>query len=151
MAVLTAIAIGAAVVAAGATAYSAIKQGEATAASKQQYKYQRQLANNQAARERVNAIREARLAQGALAQTAETSGAAGSSIALGAQGSIQSQLNSRLSFLDTNQSLANLAGYYGSKANIKSQQAQTGASISATAQSIFSMSGGFNRLGLTNG
>lgn len=133
-----------ATVAAGATVASAIQAGKARKAAEKQYAYERQLATNRAAKERVNAIRTARLASGALAQTAANSGASSSSVALGAFGSIQSQLNSNLSFLDTNQKLADQAGYYASKANIHQSKANTYSSIGALGMQIFGAAGGFN-------
>lgn len=54
----------------------------------------------QAARQRRDAIRQARLAQGALATKGASQGVQNSSGVLGGQGSIQSQLNNNLSFLD---------------------------------------------------
>lgn len=133
-----------AVVAAGATVASAVQAGKARKAQAEQYRFERQLSNNKAARERVNAIRQARIAQGALLQTSANSGAEGSSVALGALGSIQSQLNRNLSFLDTNQKLVNLAGYAASQANIAQSKAQTWSSISSLGMQVFSAAGGFN-------
>lgn len=136
-----------AVATAGATIASARQASKARKAAQEQYRYERQLATNRAAKERTTAIRAARLQAGALAQTAENSGAGDSSIALGALGSIQSQLNSNLSFLDTNQKLANLAGYQATKANIHSSRAQTWAGIADLGMTVFSMGGGFNAFG----
>lgn len=133
-----------ATVAAGATVASAVQAGKARKAQKEQYKYERQLQTNRAAKERVNAVRAARLSQGALMQTASNSGAGESSVALGALGSIQSQLNSNLSFLDTNQKLSNQAGFYASKANIASSKAATWQGVAGLGMQIFSMGGGFN-------
>jgi hypothetical protein len=133
-----------AVVAAGATVASARQAGKARKDAKKQYAYERQLNDNRAARQRVQAIREARLTQGALLQTAANTGASGTSAFLGAMGSIQSQLNSNLSFLDTNQKLENLGGFYASRANIHRSKADTFASVGALGMSIFSAAGGFN-------
>lgn len=144
MPALPVIAVAAGVVAAGATVASAVQAGKARKDAKKQYQFERQLANNRAAKERSNTIRAARMQAGALAQTAANSGAGESSIALGALGSIQSQLNSSLSFLDTNQKLANLAGFHASAANIHRSKADTWAGVSSTAMSIFSAAGGFN-------
>lgn len=140
-----------AVVAAGATVASAVQAGKARKAAQKQYAYERQLANNRAAKEKTNTIRAARLQQGALMQTAANSGAENSSVALGALGSIQSQLNSSLSFLDTNQKLSNLAGYQASRANIASSKAQTWAGVSQVGMNIFSAAGGFNAFGGAKG
>jgi len=136
-----------AVVAAGATVASAVQAGKARKDAKKQYQYERQLANNKSLQEKTNAIRAARLASGALAQTAANSGAAESSIALGALGSITSQLNSNLSFLDTNQRLENLAGFYASRANIHQSKSQTYAGVAQLGLTIFDAAGGFNSFG----
>lgn len=136
-----------ATIAAGATVVSAVNAGKARAEMREQYKYERQLANNRAARERVNAIRQGRLAQGATLQMAANSGTQNSSAALGALGSIQSQINRNISFLDTNQRLSNLAGYHASRANIASSRANTWAGISSVGMTVFSQAGGFGAFG----
>lgn len=136
-----------ATVAAGATVASAVQAGKARKEAKAQYGFERQLATNRAGRERVSAIRAARLQQGALMQTAVNSGAETSSIALGALGSIQSQLGSSLSFLDTSQKLATRAGDAASRANIHQSRSQTWGAISSTAFQVFGMAGGFNAFG----
>lgn len=140
-----------AVVGAGAAVASAVQASKARKAQQKQYAFERQLATNRAAKERVNAIRTARLATGALVQTAANSGAANSSIALGALGSISSQLNANLSFLDTNQKLADQAGFYASKANIAQSKSATYGNISALGMQVFSSAGGFNAFGSGSG
>lgn len=117
---------------------------KARKAAKQQYAFERQLANNRAARQRIQAIREARLTAGAVAQAAENAGSSTSSAALGALGSIQSQLNSNLSFLDTNQKLADAAGYQASQVAIHTSKANDWAGVSNLGMGIFSAAGGFN-------
>lgn len=61
---------------------------------------QRKQANLQAARERRDAVRQARIAMAATSQNAANQGASTSSAFQGGYGSIQSQLGSNLSFLD---------------------------------------------------
>jgi hypothetical protein len=85
---------------------SSIKaQKKAANAQQDQFKYQRAMDNNRAARERVQAIRAARLSYGGAQQAAVNQGAQNSSASLGGLGSIASQLNSNLSFLQTTEFL----------------------------------------------
>lgn len=146
MAAFTAIAVGiGAAAAVGGTVASIKQQKKAASAAKKQYKYERQMSANQQAKERIDMIRQARLQRGILAQTAANAGAAGeSSIALGALGSIASQLNRGLSFLDTNQKLANQASFYASKANIATAKANTAQAISGLGMTVFNAAGGFS-------
>ncbi len=88
-----------------------------------------------AARERRKQVRNARLLQGQVTNQAVLSGAQGSSGALGAVGSVTSQLDSNLSFLDT--TLAN----GNSIASDKSKAATFGA-VSAIGGSVFNAAGG---------
>lgn len=145
MPALPVIAAVGAVVSAGATVASAVNANKARKQAKKQYGFERQLANNQAAKQRRDAIREARITRGALRQTMANSGAGGeSSVALGALGSIQSQLNSSLSFLDTNQKLANHAGLAASRVNSLSSKAQLWGSVASAGMQVFSSAGGFD-------
>ena len=114
MPVLIPLAVAASVVGAGAAVVGTVKsinaQNKASRAQREQYAYEKQINTNKAIRERRDAIRAARLTGGQISQAAENQGAGGTSSALGAQGSIQSQLNNNLSFLDTQKSLADSAG-----------------------------------------
>lgn len=98
-AVLAAVAIGSTAASISSTQQAAKQANKAAEAQRKQ----QELA---AARERSNAIRQARMAYAANAQGAETAGASLSSASLGGLGSVQSQLNSNISFLDQNQQLA---------------------------------------------
>lgn len=109
-------------------------------AQKQQYQFERQIQTNRSVRERRDAIRTARLTQGALVQTGENQGASGTSAAMGGLGSIQSQLSSNLSFLDTNTKLAQRAGDAGSAARQASNSAQNWGAVSALGMQIFNSS-----------
>lgn len=130
------------------TVASIKQQKKANRLLKQQYTFERNLANRRAAKERRDAIRAGRLAQAQITQNAANSGGADiSSIALGAVGSIRSQINSNLSFLDTNQKLADRAGLAGSRANAAQRTAQVWEGVSALGQSIFAAGGGFDTLG----
>ena len=132
-----------AVVGAGAAVASAVNAGKANKAAAKQYAFERQIATNRAAKQRRDVIRQARLARGALQQTIANSGGAGdSSIALGALGSIQTQLAGNLSFLDTNQKLADHAGFQANKANAARGRADLFGSVSQFGFSVFNAAGG---------
>lgn len=139
-------AVGAAAAVVG-TAATIKAQNRANKAAKQQYAYERQMSQNRSVRERRDAIRAARLTQGSLVQTANNQGASSTSAALGGQGSIQSQLNSNLSFLDTQSSLADKSG----AASVARQGALTNAgnwaAVSNLGMTVFSMSGGVGAFG----
>lgn len=91
---------GALVLAGVATAGSIYTSKKAADAQKEANTLQRQQAEMANARARRDEIRKARIAQAAAAINAEGQGVADSSGAAGGQGSIISQGNSNLSFLD---------------------------------------------------
>lgn len=134
--------VGAAAAVAG-TVGTLKNQKKANKMQKQQYQFERQLANNRAGRERRDAVRAGRLATATVRQAAANSGGADmSSVALGAMGSIQSQINSNLSFLDTGQKLADRAGLAGSRANQAINRAQMWQGVTDLGKTIFSAAGG---------
>lgn len=143
-------AIGAAATVAG-TVISATNQAKALREQRKQNRFERQIATNRAQRERRDAIRTARLAAGASTQAAANQGASGTSAALGALGSISSQLNANLSFLDVNQRLSDQASLAAGRANAFMGRAQTGAAISSLGQSVFSAAGGFGAFDAPSG
>ena len=98
-AVLAAVAVGSTVASISSTQHAAKQSNKAAEAQRKQ----QELAG---ARERSNAIRQARMAYASNAQGAEAAGVSTSSASLGGLGSVQSQLNSNISFLDKNQELA---------------------------------------------
>lgn len=108
------IALGAAVVGAGAAVVGTINStkaaNRANDAAQSQYSYERQLNQNKYTQSRRDAIRSARISAGATQQAGENQGASATSAAIGGLGSIQSQLNTNISFLDTQHSLADSAG-----------------------------------------
>lgn len=140
MAVMTAIAATALAVSAGATIYSANQQNKAGKANQQAAALDRQRMNLQAAREKRDAIKAARLAGAQTQQTAENQGASMSSSAAGGQGSIQSQLASNLSFLDRDMVLADAASVQIGYANKFQSKARTGDAIASVANSVFNNS-----------
>ena len=134
-------AVGAAAAVVG-TAATIKAQNRANSMAKQQYAYERQMQQNRTVRERRDAVRAARLTGGALVQTAANQGASDTSAALGGQGSIQSQLNNNLSFLDTQSSLADKAGGASVARQSAINNAQNWGAISDLGMKVFSMSGG---------
>lgn len=121
-------------------------------AQKKQAKYQKRAAaaqrgadNMKAARERREAIRNARIASAEMAQGAANDGVSSSSAALGGLGSIATQLNQGLSFLDGQNALADQAGRALTRANEFAGKAQTWKSVGNLGMSVFS-----NASGITN-
>lgn len=141
MPALPIIAVGAAVVGAGAAVVGTVKtieaQNKAARAQKQQYAFERQISQNRSMRERRDAIRAARIAGANLVQGAENSGGSGTSAALGGLGSIQSQLNSSLSFLDTQGRLADKGSAAGQAAADANRSAQNWGAVTQLGMAIF--------------
>lgn len=142
-----ALGVAAAVIGAGAavvgTVASISAQNKQSKYQQQQFQYQRQMDNYKAARERVQAIRAARLSSGASLQTATNQGAQTSSASLGALGSIESQLNSNLSFLDTNAKLSDLATTAAGNAAKAGAAAQVWGAVAGFGMQVYNASGGF--------
>lgn len=99
-------------------------------------RYQRQQDRVKAAQERREAIRNARIATGNSAQAAVNQGVESTSASLGALGSIQSQLNQGLSFLDTQNQLSDLASIALGKANKYEQRAVTWGQVSKLGMTV---------------
>lgn len=138
-----AIIAGVALAVAGGTAYMSHK------ASQKQAKFQKRAAsaqraqdNMKAARERREAIRNARISSANMTQGAVNDGVSGSSAALGGLGSIASQLNQGLSFLDGQNALADQASVALGKANQAGVTAQGWAKASGLAMQVFSSAAG---------
>lgn len=132
----------AAVASVGATVASISSANKARKAQQRQNRYERQIQANRSARERIQAVRSARIASGALTQGAETRGASTTSGFLGGLGSIQSQLNSNLSFLDTQTRLSDAASVQAGRASNYNAQSQIWAGVSDVAKSVFTAAGG---------
>src|ERR1043165_1759524 len=116
--------IGLGAIAIGSTALSISAANKQRKAQQKQFAYERQIQQNRSARERIQAVRAARLATANITQAAESRGAATSSGFLGGLGSIQSQLNTNLSFLDSQQRLSDAASIQaGRAANFAAQSA----------------------------
>jgi hypothetical protein len=126
---------------------SSIKaQKKAANAQQDQFKYQRAMDNNRAARERVQAIRAARLSYGGAQQAAVNQGAQNSSASLGGLGSIASQLNSNLSFLDTNNRISDQATAAGARAAKYGAAAEVWGSVANFGMQVFDAAGGVDAI-----
>ncbi len=117
-------------------------------ANKKAAKFQRKAAsaqraqdNMKAARERREAIRSARIASANVSQSAVNQGVQSSSAALGGLGSITSQLNQGLSFLDGQNALADQASVALGKSNKAQQTAAGWGAASNLAMTVFSNAG----------
>jgi hypothetical protein len=117
-------------------------QNKANNLAKQQFTYEKQLNQNNATRQRRDAIRAARMTQGSIVQTGNNQGAADTSSALGGLGSIQSQLDDNLSFMDTNTTLANKATDLGEERQSAMANAGNWAAISSLGMQVFSLTSG---------
>ena len=132
-------AIIASVVSTGASIVSTQQAAKQSNKAAEAQRKQQELA---AARERSNAIRQARMAYAANAQGAESAGASMSSSSLGGLGSVQSQLNANISFLDKNQELADqgsiaLGKMRNAEANASSFGAVAGLAMQAASSDSF--------------
>lgn len=125
---------GAAVV---GTVSSISAQKKALAAQNSQYAYEKQINTNRSVRERRDAIRSARIAGANVVQGAANTGGSDTSAALGTMGSIASQIDSNLSFLDTQTSLANKAGAESQVAQTAKANAATWGQVSDLGMAIF--------------
>lgn len=118
-------------------------QNKAAKADAEKVQYQRQSDNYRAARERVQAIRAARLSSGQAAQGAVNQGAYGTtSASLGGLGSITSQLNSNLSFLDTNNKLSDMASEAAGRAAKHGAAAEVWGAVAGAGMQVFNAAGG---------
>jgi Flp pilus assembly protein TadG len=135
--IATVLKVAAATAVIGGTAHS-IQQGQvAQKAAEKQSRLQQQAEELQAARQRSDVIRQARIAQAEVKSSAANQGVAGSSMAQGGQGSLTSQMNSNLSFLD-GMKTANIAiGQAGSQANQAAYNAQVGQQIAGLGFSAY--------------
>jgi hypothetical protein len=113
-------------------------------------KAQQQQVNLQAARQRRDAIRAARLANAQAVVTAENQGASTSSSAVGGQSSITSQLNSNLSFLDQYGTLSDQASAALGKAQTWEHRSKNGSAAAGLGMFAVSHSqqieAGFNKI-----
>lgn len=98
---------------------------------------QRAQDNLKAARERREAIRNARMSSATVLQASVNQGVQNSSAALGGLGSIEQQLNQGLSFLDATNRLSDQASVALGKANEYGSKAQTAGAIAGLGMQVF--------------
>lgn len=122
-------------VSAGGTYVSNRNQRRAVSAQNEANRIQQEQANLQSARQQRDAIRQARIARANATNAAATQGALGSSGSLGGLASIQSQLGSNLSFLDTYNKFSDQATTQLGRANKFQARAAAAESVSRLALS----------------
>ena len=146
MAALTAIAVGALVVA-GASAYSSYRaskeaakaQAEASAVSSASSKAA-------AATARRDAIRKSRVARAQSEQAAANTGTSGSSGEAGAAAGIQGQVSGMFSQISFNTKVGESLTKYQQQEADAMNKAQTASTIGQFSQSMFNSAGGFNSI-----
>jgi hypothetical protein len=120
--------IGAAAMVVG-TVLSIKEQRKAGKEAKKANQFERQKASLQSARQKMEAVREGRRALAEVQQNAENQGVSGSSVGQGGAGSVYSQTNSNLSFLDR-------YGYYSDQATRFLQKAANSRNQAGMWQSV---------------
>ena len=141
----------AAVVGAGAAVVGTINsqrnQQKSLKLQQEAAKFERQKSNLVSMRQKIDAIRSARQSYAMAQQAAENQGVGNSSAAQGGQGSIISQMNSNLSFLDQYGFLSDQAsGALQGAANAKGRADMWGAVAGLGAQ-LYGASGGIRSVG----
>lgn len=122
------------------TATSISSGRRAAAAQREATAFQQKQANLQNARTQRDTIRQARMAWAQAQQAAENQGVSGSSSSQGGLGSIASQLNDNLSFLDQYGFYSDQASRALGRANKASASADMWGSIANTGMTVFNNS-----------
>lgn len=117
---------------------SIYEQSKANSEQQQALNFQEQQANLQATIQQRQAIRSSRAAYADSQQQAANQGVGDSSASQGGLGSITSQLNSNLSFLDQNNRLSDAAGQALGKANQDRTFASDFSAVGSFAESTLS-------------
>jgi hypothetical protein len=130
------VAVAAVAVAAVGTGYSIYAGERANKQQKKAAKAEQARSDLQYARQRRDAIREARAAYASSQQSAENQGVANSSSALGGQASIAAQLGSNLSFLDQYKVYTDQASAALASSASWNNRAQTGSQIAGLAMDV---------------
>jgi len=133
MGIETALAAATLAVSAGSAYTASQNQRRAVSAQNAANRAQQEQANLQFARQQRDAIRQARIARANATNAAATQGALDSSGSMGGLASIQSQLGSNLSFLDTYNQLSDQATTQLGRANMFNQRAQTASAVTQLA------------------
>lgn len=133
--VLAAATIGSMAVSAG-SAYMSNKNAKASVkAQNQALAYQQEQNSLASMRQKRDAIRQARIARAQVQTTAATQGVSQASSAQGGQGSIVSQLNDTLSFLDTWNKYSDAASTAIGQSNVYARRSQMYGTVAGLAMS----------------
>lgn len=137
MAAISTILAGAGLALGAAGAYANAKAGQQQAAEMRKASaFQQKQANLQNARQKRDAVREARIAYGTAQNTAANQGVSGSSGSAGGLSSIAAQASDNISFLDQYGFFSDQASKAIGRANEAQANAATGAAISGLGFSI---------------
>ena len=143
MAIATAAAVVGATAAIVGTVGSLKNQAAQAKFSRQSARLNRDANNYQAARERREAIRQARIAYATQVNSAQNAGVSSSSGALGGQSSLISQTKDNVSFLDIIGRIRDASGVAESNANSAAAKAGAFGAIGSLGLQVFSAAGGF--------
>lgn len=113
---------------------AAIESGKAASAGKKAQRAQQEQQNMRYAMERRDIVRKMRMAQASAMQNAENQGVGTSSGAAGGQGSIVSQGNANLSFLDGSKAWSDIAGSFMNKSATHAASSAGWGALSSLAQ-----------------
>lgn len=136
------VAIAAAVVGAVATGASIYQGQKAAKENRKAMRIEQQRQDLAAARERRQAIRQARMAYAQTQQAGENQGVSATSAAAGGLANITGQLNSNLSFLDTMNSLADRQSQHFMNSASAQASAQMWGDVAGTAMAVYGASSG---------
>jgi hypothetical protein len=134
-----------AVVAISATVYSGVQQRRAATASRRAERLRQRQAELAAARERRQAIKNARISRASIEAQAGNTGLTGASSAEGAMGAVISGLNENLSFLDRSGQMARKINAANNAAASYTQRAALGGAVAGIATGFGEMYGALGR------
>lgn len=140
--VLAIAAVAGATAATVGTVGSLKNQAQAARFQRRAARIERDANNYQAARERREAIRQARIAYATQVQGAQNAGVSSSSGALGGQSSLISQTQDNISFLDRFGVLKDASATATSQANAASARAGAFGAVGQLGMQVFSAAGG---------
>lgn len=132
---IVAAAVGAVATVVGTVA-SIHEQRKAGKEAKKANQFERQKASLQSARQKMEAVREGRRALAEVQQNAENQGVSGSSVGQGGAGSVYSQTNSNLSFLDRYGYFSDQASRFLQKSANSRNQAGMWQAVAAAGQKV---------------
>ena len=131
---MSGVAVAVTVVGTAASIYSSQQQASA---QKKQIEAQRRMADIENARQRREAVRQARIARASVISQGEAQGVSGSTGIAGGVAGVQQQMGYNLSFLDQMQDANTQAAVFGQKAADYGAQAKMFGQIASTAYNDF--------------